>query len=347
MVKRRFHECAGPLTAAQLALALGLELHGDGSRLIHDAGPLHTAGEGQLSFLDNIKYRLQLAATKAGVVIVKPQFLAEVPSGAVALVTPQPYTAFGKALQMLFPEPKGLATIHPSAVVHASAKLGQGVTLDAGVVVDAGAVLGDGVWVGANSYIGPEVSVGEHTHIHSCVSILCATIGARCQIHGGVRIGQDGFGFALDGNTTKIPQIGSVEIGDDVEIGANTCIDRGAQVATKIGSKSRIDNLVQIGHNVELGQGCVVVSQTGIAGSTVLGNNVVVGGQVGIAGHIKIADRVMIAAKSGVTKTISKVGEVVSGFPAQPIAQWRKAQARLSRLLKNNSENSDDANTDA
>lgn len=347
MAARRFHKCSGPLTAAQLASALGLELHGDGTRLIHDAGPLNSAGAQQLSFLDNIKYRQHLASTKAGVVIVKPQFLAEVPKGTVVLVTNQPYAAFGQALQMLFPEPVGAATIDSSANVHTSAKLGQGVTLEAGVVIDAGAALADGVWVGANSYIGPEVFIGQDTRIHSCVSIVCASVGARCQIHGGVRIGQDGFGFALDGKTTKIPQIGLVEIGDDVEIGANTCIDRGAQTATKIGSRSRLDNLVQIGHNVELGEGCVVVSQTGIAGSTILGNNVVIGGQVGIAGHLKIADRVMIAARSGVTKSILKVGEVVSGFPAQPIAQWRKAQARLSRLLKNNNEASEDANTDA
>ncbi len=345
MTARRYHKTAGPLTAAQLALHVGAELHGDGPREVTDAASLETAGAHDLSFLDNIKYRSQLPHTKAGVVIVKPQFLKEVPQSCVALVTAQPYTAFGKALQLLFPDAQGSGRVDARATVHPSAHIGAGVTIEAGAVIDANAALGDGVWIGPNCYIGPEVSIGPDTRLHSNVTVICASVGSRCQLHAGVRIGQDGFGFALDGNTTKIPQIGSVEIGDDVEIGANSCIDRGALGATKIGSRSRLDNLVQIGHNVQLGTGCIVVSQTGISGSTVLGNNVVIGGQVGLAGHLKIADRVMIAARSGVTKSITKVGEIVSGFPAQPIAQWRKAQARLSRLLK--SENSDDANADA
>ena len=345
MTVRRYHKSAGPLTAAQLALHVGAEVHGDGSREVFDAAPLQDAGAKDLSFLDNIKYRSQLAGTKAGVVIVKPQFLNEVPQGAVALVTNQPYTAYGKALQKLFPEVAGMGQIHAQATVHASAHIGTGVTIEAGAVVDVNAALGDGVWIGPNCYIGPEVSIGPGTRLHSNVTVICASVGSNCQLHAGVRIGQDGFGFALDGNTTKIPQIGSVEIGDGVEIGANTCIDRGALGATKIGSRSRLDNLVQIGHNVQLGEGCIVVSQTGISGSTVLGNNVVIGGQVGIAGHLKVADRVMIAARSGVTKSIVKVGEIVSGFPAQPIAQWRKAQARLSRILKNGNGDNADADT--
>lgn len=344
MAVRPFHHAAGPLTAARLALELDAALHGDGTREVEDAGPLDQAGPNQVAFLDNTKYRPQLATTQAGVVIIKPQFLSEVPPGAVALVTPQPYAAFGKALQLLFPAPVGGGSIHPSAVVHPSAQLGHGVTIDAGAVIEAHVTLADGVWIGANCYIGHDVTIGPNTRLHSQVTVTHAVVGADCQIYTGVRIGQDGFGFALDGHATKIPQIGWVEIGDAVEIGANTCIDRGAQVATKIASRSRLDNLVQIGHNVRMGEGCIIVAQTGIAGSTVLGHGVVIGGQAGIAGHLKIADRVMVAAKSGVTKSIHKVGEIVSGFPAQPIAQWRRAQAQLNRLIKNNSEASDDAN---
>lgn len=302
--------------------------------------PLSEAGPEDLSFLDNAGYKKEAEATKAGTVLVRGADAGLLPKGTLALVTPQPYVAFAQALQLMYPQPpvqpgvsqfavvSGQAIIHPEARVEPYAVIYAGANIAAGAHIGAHAVIGEGVHVGAGS------KIGAHCTLQKVV------LGANCLLHPGVRIGQDGFGFAVTSSNgepeiVKVPQIGRVVIGADVEIGANSTIDCGALGNTVIEDMVKIDNQVQIGHNVHIGKGSRVVSQVGVAGSTKLGRFTVIGGQVGIAGHIEVADRVMVAACSGVTKSITQAGSVVAGIPAVPIQEWRRQMAVLARLVKN------------
>jgi UDP-3-O-[3-hydroxymyristoyl] glucosamine N-acyltransferase len=336
MLHPGFFVNAGPFAIADLAQAVGAELPpgADGSRLISDVLPLSEAGPGDLSFLDNRKYLTQLERTRAGFVLVQPPYAARVPSASVALITPAPYRSFALALQRFYPDamlPK--AAIGTSGhAIDPSARLEDGVIVEPGAVIGPEAEIGRGTRIAAGAVIGYRVAIGRNGYVGANATVVHCLAGDRVIIHAGACIGQDGFGFAMgrEGHL-KVPQIGRVVIQDDVEIGANTTIDRGALKDTIIGEGSKIDNLVQIGHNVVMGRHCVIVAHTGISGSTELGDYVVMGGQSGTVGHIKIGTGAQVAGASHPKDDIPP-GVAVGGTPARPLKQWARELAALSRL---------------
>lgn len=336
MADPRFFPRAGPFTLAELAATAGAEIAGaaGADRRFQDVAPLDAAGPEEVSFLDNRLYAADFSASRAGACLVHPDLAARAPSGMALLLTPAPYKAYALVARAFHPPSAPTPGVHPRAVVDASARLGEGVSIAAGAVVGARAEIGARCRIEANAIVGAAVVVGEDSVIGAGAALDYCLVGARVLIYPGVRIGQDGFGFATDGGRhLKVPQLGRVLIGDDVEIGANTCIDRGSAGDTVIGPGCMIDNLVQIGHNVRLGRGCVVVAQVGISGSTRLDDYVVVGGQVGLAGHLHIGAGAKIAAQSGVHRDIA-AGQVVGGYPAVPVVEWRRQVAVLKRLAK-------------
>jgi UDP-3-O-[3-hydroxymyristoyl] glucosamine N-acyltransferase len=254
------------------------------------------------------------------------------------LLSDAPYMAFAKIARAFYPQPRVESGTAPSAVIDPTAVIGAGSRIDAGAVIGRAARLGEGCHIGANAVIGDSVSLGDHCLVGAGASISHSIIGNRVYIYPGARIGQDGFGFASGAQGhLRIPQLGRVVIHDDVEVGANSTIDRGAGPDTVIGQGCMIDNLVQIGHNVQMGTGCVIVSQVGISGSTKLGDYVVIGGQAGLAGHLNIGSGVRIAAKSGVHSHIP-AGTEMGGTPAVPIREWRRQVAMLVRMGKGKGE---------
>lgn len=308
--------------------------------MIEGVGPLDTAGPGDLTFLDNKKYAPELERTRASAVFVQSRFVALVPEGVVALVTSDPYRAFATAVGRFFPAALrlegayGETGVAAGAHVHASARLEPGVTVEPGAVIGARAEIGTGTVIGAGAVIGHDVRIGRNCHIAAQVTLIHALIGNRVIIHSGVRIGQDGFGFAMGPKGhLKVPQIGRVVVQDDVEIGANTTIDRGANRDTIIGEGTKIDNLVQIAHNVVVGRHCVIVSQVGISGSTQLGDYVVLAGQAGLTGHLKIGTGAQIGAQSGVMEDVP-AGARLAGSPARTVVQWGRELATLKRLTR-------------
>lgn len=325
------------VTIAQLCEQLGVAVpEGAGSFMLTAVKPLEEAQPEHLSFLDNAAYKAEAAATKAGAVLVREADKALLPSTTVAIVTPQPYVAFAQALAILYPQaPVKPGSAH-SAIASNSAQIHPTARLEPGVVIYQNAIVGEGAHIGAHSVIGPGTTIGANTRIGPHCSIFKTYMGDNCLIHPGVQIGQDGFGFALQGTTLhKVPQVGGVVIGNFVEVGANSTIDCGALADTVIDDHVKIDNQVQIGHNVRIGYGTRVVAQTGIAGSSSLGKFNLIGGQSGIAGHLTLADGVALAGRSGLTKSVENKGEVLGGMPAMPIKQWRKLMAALSRLADN------------
>ena len=334
----KYHNNNGPFTVAQLAEVIGREFTGDANKSIAGINAIQEANETELAFLDNSKYAKFLSETKAGVVVVKPELADQLPEDTAAILSPTPHPDYAKISNFVYADAITEGSISDKADIHETATIGKNVVIEAGVVVCEGVVIGDNAKIGANTYLSKNVSIGANTVIKNNVSIECTEIGTNCLIHSGARIGQDGFGFAFDpANVTlvKVPQVGAVKIGHYVEIGANTTIDRGSLLDTEIGDMTKLDNLVQIGHNVKIGRMCQIVAQTGIAGSTTIGDGCIFGGQSGVAGHLTIADRVMLASKGGISKNVTKVGEVLGGFPAMPIQQWRKGHAVVARLIKN------------
>lgn len=316
MADPRFHDRKGPFTLAQLAQHCEATLHdpSQGGIEIADVAALDVAGTGQLTFLDNAKYKEQFLATKAGACIVSPDLVELAPKGVALLVSKQTYRSYALVARMFYP-PVASGIIDDTARIHETAKIGKNCTIEAYTV------------------IGPGVVLGDNCHIGNNVSISHTLAGDGVRIHNGARIGQEGFGFALGPKGhLPVPQLGRVIIGDFANIGANTTIDRGSGPDTEIGAGSIIDNLVQIAHNVKVGRGCVIVAQVGIAGSTQLGDFVVMGGQAGIAGHLNIGTGARIAAQSGVTKNIP-AGEEWLGFPATPKREFWKQHAMLKKLL--------------
>ena len=290
MADSRFHKNHGPFSLGEIADRINAKLdnlYRDVS--IDDVHALQDATSNHLTFLDNIKYNHQLKNTKAKACILSAVMAENAPSGLICLIAEKPYKSYALAAQMFYPLMRASkTTIHPSAVIDPMAKIGDRVIVEANSVIDAGVVIGDNTHIGAN------------------VTISHSIIGSFCRIHNGARIGQDGFGFAIDANgITPVPQLGRVIIGDHVNIGSNTCIDRGAGPDTVIGDGTIIDNLVQIAHNVKIGKGCIITAQVGISGSTEIADYCVFGGQSGVAGHLKIGVGAQIGAQSGVTKDVA------------------------------------------
>ncbi|NQV61869.1 MAG: UDP-3-O-(3-hydroxymyristoyl)glucosamine N-acyltransferase [Alphaproteobacteria bacterium] len=341
MADPRFFQRQGPFRLAELAAISQIELSGSAAAdlLIEDVAALETAGPGQLSFLDNKAYIGAFSASRASVCIVAPRYASQAPEGMVLLHCDQPYRAFALVAQAFYPRPRPLAGISPAATVDETAMLGQDCQVAAGAVIAVGAEIGARCVIGANATIGPAVILGDDCIVGAGVSLSHCQIGDRVTLHPGGRIGQDGFGFAIDPNGhVKVPQIGRVLIGDDCDIGANTAIDRGSMRDTVIGPGCWIDNLVQIGHNVELGRGCVIAAMTGISGSTKVGNFVAMGGQVGLAGHLNIGDGVQLAAQSGVMADVPP-GATLCGSPAVPIKEFFRQVATLRRLAQSKGKN--------
>jgi UDP-3-O-[3-hydroxymyristoyl] glucosamine N-acyltransferase len=310
----------------------------DGERSILGVAPLENAGPDDLAYMDNAAYVSVLGTTDAGVCLVSPRFAAKVPAGTLAIVTAQPYRVFAQVMALMYPSalrPQSSVTaagVSPGSFVHPNARLEHGVTVDPGAVIGPYAEIGAGTVIGAQAVIGPHVRIGRDGSIGPSVTIANAFIGNRVILHPGVRIGQDGFGFAMGPQGhLKVPQIGRVIIQDDVEIGANTTVDRGASRDTVIGEGTKIDNLVQIAHNVVIGRHCVIVAQVGIAGSTTIEDYAAIGGQVAIKGHVRIGKGAQIAATSGVNGDVPP-GARWGGTPARPMREWFREITALKKL---------------
>ncbi|MFM2057373.1 MAG: hypothetical protein RLY71_1758 [Pseudomonadota bacterium] len=327
---------SGQVSLAQLHAALGGDLIGDGTLPICRIAPLADAGPDEISFVAQARYRAQIASTRAGCLIVPPALAEEAGARGAAIVSPDPYLYFARLTQwwarrFRLGAPAG---VHPSAVVADDVVLGEGVSIGPQAVVEAGAVLGERAVIGALGFVGAGVVIGADTRLAPRVTLMPGTVlGARCILHSGVVIGADGFGFApTQGRWEKIEQLGGVQIGDDVEIGANTCIDRGALEDTLIGTGVKLDNLIQIAHNVQIGEHSAMAGCVGIAGSTKIGKGCTVGGAGMIIGHLELADGVHISAGSLVARSIREPGQYTGVFPLAEHATWEKNAATLRQL---------------
>lgn len=336
-----FFERHGPFPIADLAARLGAEVPDglDATRLVADVRPLDQAGPGDLTFVDNRKYVDALSRTRASYCLVSPALAGRVPAGTAPLKLRAPYHGFAQALQLFYPgamrpPAAGFAVSDSREFVHSTAHVEPGAIVEPGAVVGREAWVGSGTTVAAGAVIGYRVTVGRNSYIGPGVSLICALIGDRVIIHAGARIGQDGFGFAMGpSGHLKVPQIGRVIVQDNVEIGANTTIDRGSLKDTVIGEGSKIDNLVQIGHNVVLGRHCVIVSQVGISGSTELGDFVVMGGHSGAVGHVRIGSGAQIAGMAHVKDDVPP-GARMGGTPARPFREWAREVAAIRRIAR-------------
>jgi UDP-3-O-[3-hydroxymyristoyl] glucosamine N-acyltransferase len=330
-------------TPESLAAALGLTLVGgsaDGkpANEITGVAPIEQAYGGALTFLDNVKYAAYLEQTAAACVILSERFADSLPAGVLGLVSKQPYRDFARAAALLVPagvKLQGMLLangVSPSAHVDQTARLEEGVTVEAGAVVGPNAAIGAGTTVCAGAVVGHDVQIGRESYIGPRAVVQHSLLGDRIILHTGVCLGQDGFGFAMSPmGHLKVPQLGRVIIQNDVEIGAGTCIDRGTTRDTIIGEGTKIDNLVQIGHNVEIGRHCVLVGQVGVAGSTVLEDFVAIGGQTGVAGHIRIGMGAQIAGASNVKDNVPP-GSKWAGTPAKPVRELMREMTALKRL---------------
>jgi UDP-3-O-[3-hydroxymyristoyl] glucosamine N-acyltransferase len=329
----RFFSRSGPhplAVVAQAACGIVREL----DLLIEGMAPLQTAGPNEVSFLDNRRYASALKRTLAGAVIVHPDMQAWVPAATVPILTTEPHVGWAQVAALFHPVPAVSPGIHPSAIVAEGAVVDPSAEIGPLCVIEAGAEIGPGCRIGPCAVIGSGVVIGRDCRIGAHVSLSHALLGARVYVYPGARIGQEGFGFApTSTGFLTAPQLGRVILEDDVEVGANTTIDRGSAQDTVIGAGSRLDNLVQIGHNVVLGRCCIIVAQVGIAGSTVLEDFVQVGGQAAMDGHLRIGRGARIGAQAGVISDTPSGAEVL-GSPAQPKRDFFRQVATLKRMAR-------------
>lgn len=344
MADTRFYDNRGPFSLAALCSKARFECLGnaDQDALVFDVAGLTQAGRSHLSFFDGARAKADFAATKAGWCLVKDAAIAGTgPKETVLLQSGSVGRAFAEIAALFYPEHE-LDVRAQSAAIHPTARIGDGVVLAPGVVVGPNVEIGERTRVGAHSVLGRGVRIGRDCQIGPHVSIQYSLLGDTIVIQAGAVIGGSGFGFtsAADGHR-KVPQLGRVIVQDGVEIGANTTIDRGALADTIIGEGSKIDNLVQIGHNTVMGRHCVLAGQVGISGSVVLGDFVILGGKVGITDHVTLGDRVRVAAMSGIGNNL-EAGQDYGGVPARPAGQWKRETAALSRLVKKGHKKSDE-----
>ncbi len=355
MADPRFYGSTGPHSLAAIAAAVGAQpvsggqsLPEDwGTRMIHGLASLEVAGPAELGFCAEGKRAADLPATRAGAVLVTEALAARVPPGTVALIVANPLQAMARAALLFHPDqalppplPSGEATtIHPSAVIDPSARIDGGCRIDAHVVIGAGAVLGAGCVVQAGAVIGPGVQIGPRSLIGPTASIAYAVIGAAARIGPGCRIGGRGFGFTAgdpargEAPMLPVPHLGRVVIGDGVQLGANCTVDRGMLGDTVIGAGTVVDNLVHIGHNASVGRGCILVAQSGLAGSAVLEDRVVIAGQAAVADHVRIGTGARLAGQSAAISDVPP-GLDVGGTPAVPVRQWHRQSIALANLVK-------------
>lgn len=321
------------LTAGQVAELVHGRVEGDAEVLLHGLAPLNQATGGELGLLAQRRYLRHLPGTAAGTLLVSEDLADAAKGHPSRVVTENPHAAFPLLLAHFYPTRRPEPAVHPTAVLGRGVQLGSEVRIDAYAVIEDGAVLGDRVRVGAHSVIGEGSAIGEDSVLYPHVVLYPGTIvGARVILHSGTRLGTDGFGYvpSADG-IQKVPQVGGCLIGDDVEIGANSCVDRGSIGQTVVGRFAKLDNLVHLAHNVQVGPGSLLAAMTGVAGSTEIGKGVMTGGQSGIAGHLVVGDGARLAAQAGVIKDVPP-GQTVSGFPAREHRTFLKSLGLLSRL---------------
>ncbi len=334
MADPRFFYNSGPISLNQIKKLTGVEIRGrEGpDREFTDVQPLQNAGPDHVSFLDNNAYREALRSSEAGACILRSEEAHLAPSGMILLVTPQPYHVYAKLAAEFYDLSQIERNISDKAIIDTTAKIGKNCSISPGVIIEKHAELGENCIVEANAVIGRGCCIGNNTFIGMGATISYALVGSDTTIHHGVRIGGDGFGFALGKEFhTKVPQLGRVIIGDNVEIGANTTVDRGTGPDTIISDQVKIDNLVQIAHNVEIGKGCVIVAQAGVSGSSSVGDFSLIGGQAGIAGHLKIGPGAQISGQSGVMRNVESNSKVF-GTPAKPSKIYFREINTLSQL---------------
>jgi len=333
MPDSRFYRRAGPFRLGDLAGWCGgtLAPGADSNTLLHDVANINAAGAQDITYFSDPRYTVAFGASCGGACVTTQAFAKHAPKDCAIVIVRDPREAFAAIAARFYPESPPVSA---GIAIAADAVIEADVSLAPGVVVGSGAKIGRATRIDANTVIGPGVVVGADCRIGANATLMYCLVGDRAIVHPGARIGQDGFGFASGAKGhKKVPQLGRVVIGDNVEVGANSTIDRGAMSDTVIGSGTKIDNLVQIAHNVEIGENCIIVAQAGIAGSCRIGNGVVIGPKVGMADHVQVGDGAQIAGKSGVMRDIGP-GEVVMGYPAKPIRQFWREIAALSRLTK-------------
>ncbi len=330
-------------TLAALAVRFGCELRGDPDIEVDSVATLQGATGCSVAFLANLKYRRHLAATAAGAVVLQARFAAECP--VPALISANPYATFARIAAELHPQPASAPGVHAAAHVDPGAHVATSASIAAGAVIEAGASIGERAVIGPSCVVMRDARVGDDSRLVAGVTLCRGVhVGARALLHPGVVIGADGFGFAPEPEGwVKVPQIGGVCIGDDVEIGANTTIDRGAIENTVIEDGVKLDNQIQIGHNVRIGAHTVVAGCSGISGSTVIGRRCIIGGMVGIAGHLTLGDDVHVTGLTLVSRSLSGPGVYSSGWPAEETRRWRRNVAQLRRLSKQHDDEGDDA----